>query len=415
VDITEILPRALTSRWRDIDRTFVAAGKFTWAAHRQEASRGEDEAYSFLGLFDVNIPMLYGEGQRKALIRLQEHIYQRDADHSLFLFRTAQAIPPLFAPRLTGYCQGYNCLRCGGQAPDHCFDICYSELCYTSSVSARSDSGNDQFVRIVRDEVMVDLPLMAPKDVPRHHLDFGPSWKDRCMLFDLSSSDIAFAVLGVSILHQGAVIMPLSLQKGGVYHRLRRNPVFLSHQFDLSNFRREAVNFKAQSAGTYRPKTTMLKVHSPDLVATLLHIKEVDGVKEVIYHRDLTAWYPHRNNMPVVQIILQPLSPPALTIVANLRGDEDPEDGNLFVDDIMLVEASMVETQPVTIEDVSDLNETHPVLYRKGQFRGNRVKLTSPDSTSFAIALRRLDACNNDTLYDLYTPQYRINVERRKT
>ncbi|KAF2169272.1 hypothetical protein M409DRAFT_36165 [Zasmidium cellare ATCC 36951] len=51
---------------------FSVATRFSWAAKRQ-TTRVEDEAYSLVGLFDVNMPMIYGEGQ-KAFIRLQEEI-----------------------------------------------------------------------------------------------------------------------------------------------------------------------------------------------------------------------------------------------------------------------------------------------------------------------------------------------------
>lgn len=45
------------------------AERMSWAARRQ-TTRPEDIAYCLLGLFDVNLPMLYGEGA-KAFIRLQ--------------------------------------------------------------------------------------------------------------------------------------------------------------------------------------------------------------------------------------------------------------------------------------------------------------------------------------------------------
>jgi len=35
----------------------------SWAADR-ETTRIEDEAYSLLGLFDINMPLLYSEGER---------------------------------------------------------------------------------------------------------------------------------------------------------------------------------------------------------------------------------------------------------------------------------------------------------------------------------------------------------------
>jgi hypothetical protein len=39
--------------------------RMSWAANRQ-ATRAEDVAYSLLGIFDVNMPLLYGEGKNKA-------------------------------------------------------------------------------------------------------------------------------------------------------------------------------------------------------------------------------------------------------------------------------------------------------------------------------------------------------------
>jgi hypothetical protein len=36
--------------------------------------REEDEAYSLLGIFNVSMPLIYGEGREKALKRLLEEI-----------------------------------------------------------------------------------------------------------------------------------------------------------------------------------------------------------------------------------------------------------------------------------------------------------------------------------------------------
>ncbi len=59
----------------------------SWAAHRK-TSRIEDVAYSLLGLFDINMPLIYGEG-RKAFRRLQEEIIKtRSEDHSIFAWGT---------------------------------------------------------------------------------------------------------------------------------------------------------------------------------------------------------------------------------------------------------------------------------------------------------------------------------------
>lgn len=59
------------------------AQRMSWASDR-ETTRDEDHAYCLLGLFGVNMPMLYGEGKRRAFLRLQEEIIRRTDDHSLF-------------------------------------------------------------------------------------------------------------------------------------------------------------------------------------------------------------------------------------------------------------------------------------------------------------------------------------------
>lgn len=55
--------------------------RMSWAAFRS-TSREEDIAYCLLGIFQVNIPLLYGEGS-KAFIRLQEAILASSTDLSL--------------------------------------------------------------------------------------------------------------------------------------------------------------------------------------------------------------------------------------------------------------------------------------------------------------------------------------------
>jgi hypothetical protein len=54
----------------------------SWASKR-ETTRSEDTAYCLLGIFDVNMPLLYGEGE-KAFVRLQEEIMKNSDDQSLF-------------------------------------------------------------------------------------------------------------------------------------------------------------------------------------------------------------------------------------------------------------------------------------------------------------------------------------------
>lgn len=91
-DITGIERRFLL-----VDQSLAsAAKKMSWAAHRQ-TSRTEDIAYCLMGLFDVNMPLLYGEGE-KAFIRLQEEISKVTGDNSLFAWGQPYELGPHLDP-----------------------------------------------------------------------------------------------------------------------------------------------------------------------------------------------------------------------------------------------------------------------------------------------------------------------------
>ncbi|CZR69502.1 related to beta transducin-like protein [Phialocephala subalpina] len=66
----------------DMLQTVPVARRMSWASSRQ-TTRVEDLAYCLFGIFDVNLPLIYGEGQ-KAFIRLQEAIARENNDLSLF-------------------------------------------------------------------------------------------------------------------------------------------------------------------------------------------------------------------------------------------------------------------------------------------------------------------------------------------
>ncbi|KIX93638.1 uncharacterized protein Z520_10544 [Fonsecaea multimorphosa CBS 102226] len=57
------------------------AQRMSWAAHR-ETTREEDVAYCLLGIFGINMALLYGEGS-SAFLRLQEEILRQTDDQSL--------------------------------------------------------------------------------------------------------------------------------------------------------------------------------------------------------------------------------------------------------------------------------------------------------------------------------------------
>ncbi|KAK4156166.1 heterokaryon incompatibility protein-domain-containing protein [Chaetomidium leptoderma] len=86
--------------------TASVSKRMSWAAQRS-TSRTEDIAYCLLGIFDINMPLLYGEG-KKAFRRLQEEILKANpADHTLLAWGRIVSCPPMRwvddAPQLYGY------------------------------------------------------------------------------------------------------------------------------------------------------------------------------------------------------------------------------------------------------------------------------------------------------------------------
>lgn len=94
---------------------YSVAERMAWAANRK-ATRREDVAYSLIGLFNVNMPMLYGEGT-KAYERLQEEILRETDDETIFAWSSTTISPTdtlsggLFAPSPV-YFQGCQNLKC---------------------------------------------------------------------------------------------------------------------------------------------------------------------------------------------------------------------------------------------------------------------------------------------------------------
>jgi hypothetical protein len=64
------------------------ARRMSWAAERH-TTRVEDTAYCLIGIFGVNIPLVYGEGER-AFLRLQEEIIKISDDQSIFIWDTKE-------------------------------------------------------------------------------------------------------------------------------------------------------------------------------------------------------------------------------------------------------------------------------------------------------------------------------------
>ncbi|KAK0653041.1 heterokaryon incompatibility protein-domain-containing protein [Cercophora newfieldiana] len=67
-----------------VDLNWVSVARKMYWASKRTTTRDEDLAYCLLGLFDVNMPLVYGEGAARAFLRLQEEIVKRSSDQSIF-------------------------------------------------------------------------------------------------------------------------------------------------------------------------------------------------------------------------------------------------------------------------------------------------------------------------------------------
>ncbi|KAF2447900.1 HET-domain-containing protein [Karstenula rhodostoma CBS 690.94] len=73
---------------------FTITERLSWTMHRS-TKREEDSAYSLLGIFDVHMPLIYGEGSDRAFSRvLHEAVVYENRQHGKFFRILRKAIPP---------------------------------------------------------------------------------------------------------------------------------------------------------------------------------------------------------------------------------------------------------------------------------------------------------------------------------
>ncbi|PMD31381.1 HET-domain-containing protein [Hyaloscypha variabilis F] len=96
-------------------RFMSVSRRMSWAA-RRKTCREEDMAYCLLGIFDISMPMLYGEGS-KAFSRLQEEIVKEYDDQSLFAWKSSTTwnCVGLFAKSPADFADSANIVPCVGR------------------------------------------------------------------------------------------------------------------------------------------------------------------------------------------------------------------------------------------------------------------------------------------------------------
>ncbi|KAF4495462.1 beta transducin [Fusarium agapanthi] len=88
------IPKSILCDSEELETTSISH-RMSWAADR--VTRKEDSAYYLMGIFGINMPLLYSEGY-KAFYRLQEEIMRVPDDHSLFAWKDITSRGGLLAP-----------------------------------------------------------------------------------------------------------------------------------------------------------------------------------------------------------------------------------------------------------------------------------------------------------------------------
>ncbi|KAJ4992315.1 hypothetical protein SVAN01_02334 [Stagonosporopsis vannaccii] len=90
-DISEIthIPQDFLLGSKSLEEASIAQ-RMSWASGRT-TSKEEDLAYCLFGIFNVHMPLLYGERLKAAFRRLQLHILETDDDTSIFAWKMQKA------------------------------------------------------------------------------------------------------------------------------------------------------------------------------------------------------------------------------------------------------------------------------------------------------------------------------------
>lgn len=115
---------------RDLLEKVCIAERMSWAARRR-TTREEDRAYSLMGIFNVHMPVLYGEGGQLAFKRLQEQIIQTSHDQTIFAWVKCSAVSGLLAQSPDNFVGGGRFYRIPRQQYEDMFGIASRDPTYT--------------------------------------------------------------------------------------------------------------------------------------------------------------------------------------------------------------------------------------------------------------------------------------------
>ena len=110
--------------------SYSVAQTLSWAAERV-TTRPEDRAYSLMGLLDVHMPVIYGEGGEQAFLRLQQEILRRFDDQTILAWELSPntaVVTGLLAPSPDCFRNCATIEKAYNEHQEFCFDGFYSHL-----------------------------------------------------------------------------------------------------------------------------------------------------------------------------------------------------------------------------------------------------------------------------------------------
>lgn len=205
------------------------AEKFSWSA-RRVTDREEDRAYCLLGLLDINMPVLYGEGKR-AFQRLQEEIMKVNTDMSLFLWQGPAC------PAFGMLAEDPSCFR---QFPAHASHAYHDDLFRLSEGWSINNAGISMTASIEPYLLTAELDgIFALYLHQPHRFASSPGYVILVQEVDQGGDIITFARVAIDgetwkshlRTHRGAQMpFPTRVEK----LRLTRHPLMLAHELEAS-------------------------------------------------------------------------------------------------------------------------------------------------------------------------------------
>lgn len=238
---------------------YSIAKRMSWASKRK-TTRVEDIAYCLMGLFGVNMPLIYGE-RYKAFIRLQTEIMKYSDDQSLFAWKIPTAV---------------DNIRCGLLASS---PACFAESRNISPFSRHaSDYESQAPFSMTSRGVSISLPILQVKCAP-----WDPKEYSGMFLATLDCQDVTDA--------RGPLGVYLLRNEGGYYRRCYPHQLISAGNVQdvIGNIRTNNIYIAQDDIAPKAGANSVYRFHVPDLSEELL---QRNMILKLFENKKIASWDP---------------------------------------------------------------------------------------------------------------------------